>query len=149
MHHRDGVFFLTHKCFTKKDLYYIIFFVSKGIILFILQQSLLYQASRRRRFTWTAPTDVFFPGGFFNQTHPCLPSYPSPAPYPCNPSFSSSLPKLLPFSGHQVEKTKNSEEKKRDLMEEDEEVTPVSVNVIFQTIHWFFFDSFLLVSSSL
>jgi len=39
--------------------------------------------------------------------------------------------------------------KKRDLMEEDKEVTPVSVNAIFQTINWFFFDSFLLVSSSL
>ena len=44
-----------------------------------------------------------------------------------------------------METTKDSEKtKKRDLMEEDKEVTPVSVNVIFQTIHWFFFYSFFI-----
>ena len=48
-----------------------------------------------------------------------------------------------------METTKDSEKtKKRDLMEEDKEVTPVSVNVKFQTIHWFFFYSFLLLVSS-
>ena len=66
---------------------------------FTFQQNLHCQGNKRRRFTWTAPTDDFPSPGFFTQAPPC----PLPAYLPS--SFSSFAPKLLPSSGKNNEET--------------------------------------------
>ena len=143
--HHEEAYHEVVSCQTRCSFYVILISV-----VVIFNKNLDYhQESRQRRSMWTAPTDGFPLLGFFTQPPPCLLTFL----HPCKPSFSPFSPKLLPSSGLQVEKTKKKSEERRQwvifLFYGGRSDTAGSLNVTFQIIHWFFFNSFSFVSSSL